>query len=203
MTLNLIHRGYNLVKQSILDGAVFFLPPKIKDEPTAQEIAYEAVENALASLDEPTTNTELEIALAVREMLPLYEGTRWDILGYPIRPTKNPLEYHYIEEEIGIVNTNKDTLIKTGALLTKEAKSDLNLLKELHPSLYEEINFYLQIINDIEAPLSKDIEHLFSFALERMDEALDSNINEDYNYRPRPEQKPTQIEKFAARYGHR
>ena len=98
----------------------------------------------------------------VNEMIEIYQPLGRDWMGYKMT-NSNPYTYHHITEK----RNGGGVTVDNGALLTKTAHSDLNLLDLYCPEAYEEYQALFRYINESKSPITEELyEYIEELALD-------------------------------------
>lgn len=91
-----------------------------------------------------------ENTILLKEMIKIYKPNDIDWMSYIIT-TKNSLTFHHINPK----NKGGKTTIENGALLTKRAHRDLNIIEELDYALFQDWNELFEFIVKSNSPLDE------------------------------------------------
>lgn len=98
----------------------------------------------------------------INKMIEIYEPNGRDWMGYTMTE-ENPYTYHHILEK----RNGGPVTVENGALLTKEAHSDLNELDQYCPEAYEEYQAIFRYINESNCPITEEMyEYIEELALD-------------------------------------
>ena len=118
-------------------------------------------------------------ATVLDKMITIYKPNGVDWMGY--RLTKgNPYTYHHIKEKR---NGGKVTL-SNGAILTKEAHNELNMLDRFCPEAYEEYQAIFRYINSFNGPIPEDKYDLLMQEIAEL--ALDIHERNGFTFSKKP-----------------
>lgn len=112
----------------------------------------------------------------ILKMQNIYGETNVDWMGYEITE-ENPLTYHHIKKR----NDGGLTNIRNGALLSKEAHNKLNIIEYICPELYEEYEFWFELINDMKCTPTFEILQIMKSLKIRTEQVLENFYNSRKN----------------------
>lgn len=112
----------------------------------------------------------------IKKMQYIYGTSNIDWMGYEITEN-NPLTFHHIQKRI---NGGK-TCIRNGALLSVDAHNKLNIIEYICPKLYEEYEFWFELINDMQCAPTFEIITIMKSLRIRTEQELNNYYNNRKN----------------------